>query len=163
MSDPHDSLWFHKVPGFAVLFEAHLSDFAMRIEAEHGRRNARLDGEDIPDVERDDVGDEKVDVRGRVNGAALTDGICRAGFVGAGAETVGGFDLDAEKAAAVVENEVVALGVSPGLGDAEAERAGFVEEGGFGALSGALGVAEPLGTTGFRFHLGPINAEKARL
>jgi hypothetical protein len=40
----------------------------------------------------------------------------------------------------VVEDEVVALAVSPGLGDGEAALAGLVEEGGFGTLSGALGV-----------------------
>jgi hypothetical protein len=57
-----------------------------------------------------------------------------------GAETVGGFDLDAEEAVTVVENKVVALGVSPRLGDAETELAGLVEEGGLGALSGAFGV-----------------------
>ena len=42
--------------------------------------------------------------------------------------------------AAVVEDEVVALAVSPGLGDGEAALGGLVEKGGFGALSGALGV-----------------------
>ena len=41
---------------------------------------------------------------------------------------------------AIVEDEVVAVAVSPGLGDGEAALAGLVEEGGFGTLSGALGV-----------------------
>lgn len=40
----------------------------------------------------------------------------------------------------VVEDEVVAFGVSPGLGDGEAALAGLVEECGFGALAGAFGV-----------------------
>jgi len=40
-----------------------------------------------------------------------------------------------DQVASVVQNEVVAFGVSPGLSDAEAELAGFVKEGGFGALS----------------------------
>jgi hypothetical protein len=100
---------------------------------------------------------------GEYTARPFADGICRASFVGAGAETVGGFDLDAEKAVAVVENEVVALGVSPGLGHAEAELGGFVEEGGFGALSGTLGVAEPLGTTGFRFPWDPITRKSAAI
>ena len=43
--------------------------------------------------------------------------------------------LDMDQVASVVQNEVVAFGVSPGLSDAEAELAGFVKEGGFGALS----------------------------
>ncbi len=156
------SFWFHQMPGVAVLFEAHLLGLAVRIEAEHGRENASLDGEDVPDVERDDVGDEEVDVRGRVNRAAFANGICGAGFVGAGAETVSGFDLDAEEAAAVVEDEVVAFGVSPGLGHAEAERAGFVEEGGFGALSGALGIAKSFETRWrFGLHLGAPRVSRA--
>jgi hypothetical protein len=36
-----------------------------------------------------------------------------------------------------------------------------VEEGGFGALSGALGVLEPFGRTGSSFHRGnPINTKR---
>src|SRR5205823_2125792 len=120
--------------------EAHDFCFAMGIKAEHGRGHAYADGQHVPEVERDDVGDEEVDVLGAVNGAAFADGVSGASFISVGAETVGGFDLDAEKTASVVEDEVVALGVSPGLSDAEAELAGFVEEGGFGALSTAFGV-----------------------
>jgi hypothetical protein len=63
-----------------------------------------------------------------------------------GAERIGGLDLDAEEAAAVVEDEVVAFAVAPGFGDAESEGTGFVEEGGFGAFSGAFGIAESFGT-----------------
>lgn len=137
----------HQVPGFAVFFQAHAFGFAVGIEAEHGGWHAGFDGKNVPDVERDYVGDQEVDVAGAVDGASFADGVGGAGFVGVGAETVGGLDLHAEKAAAVVEDEVVALGVSPGLGDAEAELAGFVEKGGFAALSGALGV-------GLRFILG---------
>jgi hypothetical protein len=128
------------VPRAFVFFEAHLFGFAVRVEAEHGRGNAGFDGKHVPDVERDDVGDEEVDVAGRVNGAAFADGVGGPSFVSVRTETVGGLDLDAKQAAAVVENEVVALGVAPGLGNAEAEGAGFVEEGGFGAFSGAFGI-----------------------
>ena len=99
-----------------------------------------MDGEDVPKIQRDDVRDQEVDVAGRVDGAAFADGVGGASFVGVGAESVGGFDLDAEEAVSVVEDEVVALAVSPGLGDAEAERAGFVEEGGFGAFSASFGI-----------------------
>jgi hypothetical protein len=88
------------------------------------------------------VGDEEVDVVGRVDGTAFADGVGGASFVGVGAKRVGGFDLNAEEAVTVVEDEVVTVGVSPGLGDAEAELGGFREECGFGALSGALGVFE---------------------
>jgi hypothetical protein len=63
-----------------------------------------------------------------------------AGFVGVGAEAFGAFGLDAPEAGAVVDDEVVAFAVSPGLGDGELEAEGAGEEGGFGALAGALGV-----------------------
>jgi hypothetical protein len=43
-----------------------------------------------------------------------------------------------------IEDEVVALGVSPGLGDAEAEAGSFEEESGFGEFSFALGVVEAM-------------------
>src|SRR5712692_4343043 len=112
----------------------------MGIEAEHGGGHAGADGEDVPEVERDDVGDQEVYVLGGIDGAAFADGVGGAGFVGVGAEGVGGFDLDAQEAASVVEDEVVALTVAPGFGDAESELAGFVEEGSFGALAAALGV-----------------------
>jgi hypothetical protein len=135
-----------KVPGFTVDFETHDFGFAVRIEAEHGLRRADFDREDIPDVEFDEVGGEEVDVAFGVDGAAFADGVSGAGFVGSGAEGVGAFDLDAEEVdfglGAVVENEVVALGVSPGLADAEAALAGLVEKSGFGTLSGALGVGK---------------------
>ena len=47
--------------------------------------------------------------------------------------------MHAPKLVAGIENEVVALGVSPGAGDAEAEAAGFGEECGFGGF--AIGFA----------------------
>ena len=132
------------MPGFAVEFEAHAARVAVGVEAEHGRRGADFYRDDVPDVERDDVGGDEVGVAFGVGDVAAADGIGGAGFVGAGAEAVGAFDLDAEKVdrglRAVVEDEVVALAVSPGLGDGEAALAGLVEEGGFGALSGELGV-----------------------
>ena len=75
---------------------------------------------------------------------AVVGGVGGAGFVGVGAEGVGALDLDAEEVnlglGTVVEDEVVALAVSPGLGDGEAALAGLVEECSFGALAGALGV-----------------------
>jgi len=134
------------VPGFAVGFEAHGAGAAVGVEAEHGGGAAGVHGEDVEDVEGDDVGDEEVDVVGGVDGAAFADGVGGAGLVGSGAEGASALDLDAEKLLAVVDDEVVALAVSPGLGDAEAEADGFEEKGGFGEFSGALGV----GTGDFR-------------
>jgi hypothetical protein len=132
------------VPGFAVFFQAHLFGLAVRVEAEHGLGGADFYGDDVPDVQRDHVGGDEIDVALGVDGAAFADGVGGAGFVGAGAEDVGALDLDAEEVddrlGAVVEDEIVALAVSPGLADGEAALAGAVEEDGFGELSGALGV-----------------------
>ena len=116
------------MPGFAVFFQAHFFGFAMGVEAEHGLGSADFDGDDVPDVEGDDVGGDEIDVALGVDGAAFADGVGGAGFVGSGAEGVGAFDLDAEEVdlrlGTIVEDEVVALGVSPGLGDGEAALAG---------------------------------------
>jgi|SRR5579862_105636 len=132
------------VPGFAVDFESHLFGLAVGIEAEHGLGSADFYRDDVPDVERDDVGGDEVDVALGIDGAALAHGISGAGFVGAGADRVRALDLDAEEVdfglGTVVEDEVVAFAVSPGLADGEAALAGLVKEGGFGTLSGALGV-----------------------
>ena len=128
------------MPGFAVGFEAHLFGFAMGIEAEHGVWSADFDGDDVPNVEGDDMGGDEVDVLFGVDGASLAGGVGGAGFVGAGADGFGAFDLHAVEAGAVVEDEVVTAAVSPRLGDTEFEGGGFVEEGGLGAFSGDLGV-----------------------
>ena len=133
-----------EVPGFAIFFQAHLFRFAVGIEAEHGLGRADFDRDDVPDVEGDDVGGDEIDVALGVDGATFADGVGGAGFVGVGAEAVGALDLDAEEVdlrlRTVVEDEVVALAIAPGLGDGEAALAGLVEECGFGTLSGALGV-----------------------
>ena len=59
--------------------------------------------------------------------------------VAAVALVFGGADLHAPEAVAGVEDEVVAVAVSPGLGDAEAEGDGFVHESQFGEFSATLG------------------------
>jgi hypothetical protein len=149
---------------------------AVGVEAEHGGGEAGADGEDVPEVERDDVGDEEIDVAGGIDGAGFTDGVGGAGFVGVGAEGVGGLDLDAEEAVAVVEDEIVTLAVAPRFGNAESEGTGFVEESSFAAFAATLGVfaagAGGLGTAGlgrragwiFPFHdAGSLKREKAQL
>jgi len=52
------------------------------------------------------------------------------------------------EALSVIEDEVVAAAVAPRLGDAEAHVDGAGEEGGFGALSGDLGVFAVLRSCG---------------
>jgi hypothetical protein len=59
------------VPGFAVGFQAHAFGLAVGIEAEHGGGGADFYGDDVPDVEGDDVGGDEVDVRFGIDGAAL--------------------------------------------------------------------------------------------
>ena len=140
------------MPGFAVGFEAHLSGLAVGIEAEHGCGRADFYGDDVPDVEFDYVSSDEVDVALGVDGSTAAGGVGGAGFVGAGAEGISAFDLNTEEVdvwlGSVVEDEVVTLAVSPGLADAEAALGGLVEEGGFGALAGALGVGEVMVVVG---------------
>ena len=85
------------VPGFAVFFQAHFFGFAVGVEAEHGLGSADFYGDDVPDVEGDDVGGDEVDVALGVDGAVFADGVGGAGFVGSGAEGFGALDLDAEE------------------------------------------------------------------
>jgi hypothetical protein len=58
---------------------------------------------------------------------------------------VGGLDLHAPDPAGAVNDEVVTIALAPGLGDAESERGGLVEEGGFGDLSSTLGGEHDVG------------------
>ena len=62
----------------------------------------------------------------------------------------GAFDLDAAEASAMVDDEVVRSGVSPGLGDAECELDGASRETEFGPFAALFGVTD--GKAG-RFHL----------
>ncbi len=88
------------------------------------------------------MSDEDVDVFGGVGDFAFAVGtVDRLDVVAAGAQDFGAFELHAPEAGAGVEDEVVALAVSPGFGWVEAEGSGFEHEGGFGEFSGALGVA----------------------
>ena len=64
------------MPGFAVDFEAHLFGLAVGVHAEHGGGSADFDGDDVPDVEGDDVGGDEVDVAFGVGDVAVS------GFVG---------------------------------------------------------------------------------
>ena len=131
-----------EVPGFAVGFPARAFAGDAGIEAEAGGTGYDVDGEDVPGVQRDDVSDEDVDIFGGVGDFAFSvstvDGL---NVVAAGAQDFGAFELHAPEAGAGVEDEVVALAVSPGFGGVEAEGSGFEHEGGFGEFSGTLGVA----------------------
>jgi hypothetical protein len=101
---------------------------------------ADFDGDDVPDVKRNYMGGDEVDVFLGIDGASFTDGVGGAGFVGSGADALGTFDLHAVEQAAAVQDEVVFAAISPGLGDAEVAVGGLVEEVGFGTFSGDLGI-----------------------
>ena len=53
-------------------------------------------------------------------------------LVSAGIFVLGAFDLHTPGAKAGVEDEIIALAVSPGLADGETQTGGFYDEGGFG-------------------------------
>ena len=122
------------MPGFAVLVEvvgavgaASACGAGVGEEGEAKGIAEGLDGDDVPEFFGDDVGGEDVDFVGRVGtlGAILLPGMGHEGVAVASGDLVaGGFDLDAPEAVAGVEDEVVAVAVSPGLGDAEAFEGG---------------------------------------
>ena len=69
------------MPGFAVFFQAHAFGLAVGVEAEHGLGRADFYGDDVPDVEGDDVGGDEV--------AVLLGRCCRRGFYFLGRDSGG--------------------------------------------------------------------------
>ena len=121
-------LWprLEEVPGFAVFFPAGSLADGVRIEAEAFVGGEGFYGQDVPDVEGQDVGDQDVDVVSGVDDFAFAvDAVDGLDVVAAGAEDFGAFDLHAPATGAGVEDEVVALAVSPGLGKVKAQGFGF--------------------------------------
>jgi len=106
-----------EVPGFAVGFVEAAAFAAVRIDAE-GRGSERGDGDNIPGIPGNHIGDEEVDFRGSVDVARVAAGGGVDAISSAGAVS-GGFYLDAAQPLARVGNEVVAAAVSVGLGDDE--------------------------------------------
>ena len=111
---------------------------ARRKESGAGDPQKYVDGENVPDIYGDDVSDEEVDVTGGVDVGGLiavgVDGV--AAVLGTG---VGGFDLHAEETVSGFDDEVVAVALAPGFGDAEAEAGCLVQKSGFGDLAATLG------------------------
>src|SRR5438552_11460634 len=71
----------HQLPSLFVFFQAHALGFAVGIEAEHGRGHAGLDGEHVPEVERDDMRDEEINIVGAIDGASFADGVSGPSFI----------------------------------------------------------------------------------
>lgn len=109
------------------MFEKRIAP-AAGIETQVLARGEGGDGDDVPQVLGDDVGDQEIDLVesvGAMRAAALHP-------VTAFGVTLGGFHLHADESAAGVEDEIVALAVSPRLGHGEAEAGGFGEKNGLG-------------------------------
>ena len=130
----------------------------MGIEADAFALADGLDGDDVPDVFGDDVADEEIDFFAGVDFAAGSGGF--VAVAGLGVEG-GGFDLDAKESVIEFDDGVVAVAVSPGEADAEAEVDGAGEEGGFGGFSDALAGGFGGGVKGDEWVLGRFHKRDA--
>ncbi len=101
-----------EAPGFAVFFEGGAGLAAgVGIEADAFALSDGVDGDDVPDVFRNDVGDEEVDFFAGIDLTAGSGGFdAVAGF----GEEGGGFDLDAKESVVEFDDGVVAVAISPG-------------------------------------------------
>ena len=126
------------MPGFAEAFEAAALFASVGIEPEIFAVG-EFDGHDVPEIEGDDVGDDGVHFAGGERDHLFFDVNVGVDGVSAMGLIFGRADLNAPEANAGVEDEVVAVGVSPGLGDAEAEADGLAHEGEFSEFSAAFG------------------------
>src|SRR5438309_10782408 len=91
-----------QMPGLAIVLEARSFASALRIEAMAFAGREGLDGEHVPDIERDDVGDKNDNVVGGVNHLALrVDRVDGLDVVTAGAHACGAFELAAPGSASV--------------------------------------------------------------
>ncbi len=111
---------------------------AVGVDAE-GRGAEIGDGDDVPDVAGDDVGDEEVDIGCGVDGAGVAAGGGVDAIAASGAVR-GGFDLHAAEALAGVGDEVVAAAVAVGLGDDESATRGLHHEHHFDQFAPLFGV-----------------------
>jgi len=118
------------------------------IEADAFAVSDGLDGNDVPDIFGDDVADEEVDFSAGVDAAAGSGGFDAVAVFGVEG---GGFDLDAEESVVEFDDGVVAVAVSPGDEDGEAEMGGAGEEGGFGGFSATLAGGLGYGVEGDSF------------
>jgi hypothetical protein len=120
-----------QVPGLdvALIFLAFASGGEQEVATQDG---ADLGGDDVPDVLGDDVDGEEIDLAGLV---VLVAAGLEAADVSVAEAGDGGLDLHAQEAAAMVDGEVVAGGVSPGLGDVESVLGGAGHEAEFGPLA----------------------------
>jgi hypothetical protein len=97
-----------------------------------------FDRDYVPDVDRNEVSDKKVDFLGCVLGA-LAIAASSGQVVVTVVMVTSRLDLYTPEALARVKDEVVAFAITPGLGDAEAEAGGFVKESELGDFAATFG------------------------
>ncbi len=95
--------------------------------------------EDVSDVFSDDVGDEQVDLAGRLGCTPVRLGADVESAAGLGALAVSRFHLNSKRASAGLDDEIVAVAVAPRFGHADAHECGLGEESGFGVFAAAFG------------------------
>ena len=120
------------------------------VEQQRIRNRAQIgERDDVPEIEWDDEQGEEIDLGGGVSAdffvGAAGDGVAQVGAARAilvlgGLQ--GGFDLDAAKDGALLDDEVVAGGIAPGLGDGQSVGGGAGHELQFDPFAAAFGVAE---------------------
>ena len=134
-----------EIPGFEVNFEAVAVGpsfwlagtehelLAFGLEDDAGRN-------DVPGVFGDDVGGEEIDVAGGVARAILVG--AEGALIAVAQAVAGGFDLDAEIAASVLDADIVGGGVSPRFGDLETVTDGLRHELEFDPLAAHFEILE---------------------
>ena len=125
-----------QVPGFLVFFVT--GSGAVRREQDVGLSVGGGRGQDVPEIQFDDVGGDEVEAVAGVGNAAGSD----VALIRTSALVLGAFDLDAQEVSVVLDGEVVRGHVSPGAADAEAEFGGAGHEAHFGPLAPQLGVLD---------------------
>jgi len=122
-----------QAPGLTIAFVFGAAG-AVGIEVQHASGGG-LDGNEVPEIVRNDVGDEKIYVALGVPmvEAAGLDEILSASV------SAGALDLNAPKTLAELHQAIVRAAFAPGLGNGEAEQEGAGEEGGFGGLADGFG------------------------
>jgi hypothetical protein len=143
-----------EAPGFAVfLVQGAGLAAGGGIEADGFAGADGLDGDDVPEIFGDDVGDEEIYFFAGIDFPAGSGGFDAIASLGAAG---GGFDLDPEESVIEFDDGVVAITVSPGDEDGEAEMGGAGQEGGFGGFSAALagGSGDGVDGDGLAFEIG---------
>ncbi len=133
-----------EVPGFAVGVVHSRFAVAFRAEQETANADDVVQRKNEPGIFGNDISGDEVDLRELVGDGASVDPAVGVDVVLAVEKDGGAFHLDAvelghDVGLVRVDDEVVALAISVGLGDGEAETGSLEGEGEFGELSATLG------------------------